>query len=105
MSTGIPLVLDTDKVAINRLTGTFPQNCHTGSPPRVKEVKRSAHNAIERRYRTSINDKIIELKDMVVGPDSKVSHVSFAVPIVSLCNSRGLRMFSVAQIGHIAESH
>lgn len=40
--------------------------------PKVKEVKRSAHNAIERRYRTSINDKIIELKNMVVGEEAKV---------------------------------
>lgn len=36
-------------------------------PPKVKEVKRSTHNAIERRYRTSINDKIVELKNMLVG--------------------------------------
>ena len=41
--------------------------------PRVKEVKRSAHNAIERRYRTSINDKIVELKNIVVGVDAKLN--------------------------------
>ena len=35
--------------------------------------KRSAHNAIERRYRSSINDKIIELKNMVVGPEAKLN--------------------------------
>ena len=35
--------------------------------------KRSAHNAIERRYRSSINDKIIELKNMVVGTDAKLN--------------------------------
>lgn len=62
--TGIPLVLDAEnKVAINRL----------GKEPKVKEVKRSAHNAIERKYRTSINDKIVELKNMIVGNDAKVS--------------------------------
>jgi len=61
-------VLDTDKVQINRLnTGT-----HVGVP-RVREVKRSAHNAIERRYRTSINDKIIELKNIIVGIDAKLN--------------------------------
>jgi hypothetical protein len=38
-----------------------------------KTEKRSAHNAIERRYRTSINDKIIELKNLVVGPDTKIN--------------------------------
>ncbi|KYM76964.1 Sterol regulatory element-binding protein 2, partial [Atta colombica] len=43
------------------------------SVPRVREVKRSAHNAIERRYRTSINDKIIELKNIVVGIDAKLN--------------------------------
>lgn len=62
-STRIPVVLDTaDKVPISRIV-----------VPKVKEVKRSAHNAIERRYRTSINDKIIELKDMVVGESAKLN--------------------------------
>ncbi|KAH8361665.1 hypothetical protein KR084_012539 [Drosophila pseudotakahashii] len=41
--------------------------------PKVKEVKRSAHNAIERRYRTSINDKINELKNLVVGEQAKLN--------------------------------
>lgn len=40
--------------------------------PVVKGEKRNAHNAIERRYRSSINDKIIELKNMIVGPEAKV---------------------------------
>lgn len=62
----IPLVLDGDsKVAINRVQ---PVKEH-----KVKEVKRSAHNAIERKYRTSINDKIIELKNIIVGEDAKVN--------------------------------
>lgn len=51
-----------NKIAINRT----PQ-------PKVKEVKRSAHNAIERRYRTSINDKITELKNLVVGDSAKLN--------------------------------
>ena len=42
-----------------------------GKPPVVE--KRSAHNAIERRYRSSINDKIIELKDMIVGSEAKLN--------------------------------
>lgn len=42
-------------------------------PPKVKEVKRSTHNAIERRYRTSINDKIVELKTMLVGDSGKLN--------------------------------
>lgn len=41
--------------------------------PKVKEIKRSAHNAIERRYRTSINDKITELKNLVVGVAAKLN--------------------------------
>ncbi|KAJ8979872.1 hypothetical protein NQ317_008522 [Molorchus minor] len=65
-TTGIPLVLDGDsKVAINRVQ---PHKEH-----KVKEVKRSAHNAIERKYRTSINDKIVELKNMIVGEDAKLN--------------------------------
>ncbi|XP_063989413.1 sterol regulatory element-binding protein 1 [Diachasmimorpha longicaudata] len=69
LATGIPVVLDTDKVQINRISTN-------GTPlgvPKVREVKRSAHNAIERRYRTSINDKIIELKNMIVGVDAKLN--------------------------------
>lgn len=39
----------------------------------IKDDKpRSSHNVIERRYRTSINDKIMELKDMILGPEAKV---------------------------------
>ena len=33
---------------------------------------RSAHNAIEKRYRLSINDKIVELRELIAGKDSKV---------------------------------
>ncbi|KAJ8931037.1 hypothetical protein NQ314_016065 [Rhamnusium bicolor] len=66
LTTGIPLVLDGDsKVAINRVQPHKEQ--------KVKEVKRSAHNAIERKYRTSINDKIVELKNMIVGEDAKLN--------------------------------
>ena len=65
LTTGIPVVLDTEnKLQINRL--------QSSGPPKVKEGKRSAHNAIERRYRTSINSCIVELKNMVVGVDAKL---------------------------------
>lgn len=60
--------MDTEKVQISRINSSTP-----AAVPKVKEVKRSAHNAIERRYRTSINDKIIELKNMVVGVDAKLN--------------------------------
>lgn len=59
--TTVPLVLD----------GEHKFTIGTG-PPKVKEVKRSAHNAIERRYRTSINSCIVELKNMVCGTEAKL---------------------------------
>ncbi|XP_063237841.1 sterol regulatory element-binding protein 1 [Bacillus rossius redtenbacheri] len=65
LTAGIPLVLDGDKLPINRIT--LPQM------PKVREGKRSAHNAIERRYRTSINDKIIELKNIIAGTEAKLN--------------------------------
>ncbi|XP_058834302.1 sterol regulatory element-binding protein 1 [Topomyia yanbarensis] len=79
ITTGIPLVLDTSenpgKLQINRLQqpGHQSSSSHGSPQPKVKEVKRSAHNAIERRYRTSINSCIIELKNIVVGHDAKLN--------------------------------
>lgn len=63
----VPLVVDTEKLPINRLAPS-------GKPPLVQSrgEKRTAHNAIEKRYRSSINDKIVELKDLVVGTEAKV---------------------------------
>uniref|UniRef100_T1GD58 BHLH domain-containing protein n=1 Tax=Megaselia scalaris TaxID=36166 RepID=T1GD58_MEGSC len=65
------------KIAINRnhssSTSTSSSNSSSAPQPKVKEVKRSAHNAIERRYRTSINDKITELKNLVVGESAKLN--------------------------------
>ena len=70
-------MMDTgEKVPINRISGKQP----VGSPPRGE--KRTAHNAIEKRYRLSINDKIIELKDLVVGTEAKVSLLYFIYVIV-----------------------
>lgn len=70
LAPGISVVLDPEKLPINRLTALAPQ---PKEQPKMKEGKRSAHNAIERRYRTSINDKIIELKNMIVGIDAKLN--------------------------------
>lgn len=70
------------KMPINRI------NLHQREVPKVKEVKRSAHNAIERRYRTSINDKIIELKNMVVGEEAKV-----ILKVKDVCSYFYLRRF------------
>nr|UVI59225.1 SREBP-1 [Haliotis discus hannai] len=64
--TSIPIqVVDGDKVPINRLN-TMPKKAHKGE-------KRTAHNAIEKRYRLSINDKIVELKDLVAGTEAKLN--------------------------------
>uniref|UniRef100_A0A3Q3IDX2 Sterol regulatory element-binding protein 2 n=1 Tax=Monopterus albus TaxID=43700 RepID=A0A3Q3IDX2_MONAL len=39
----------------------------------VKEgERRTTHNVIEKRYRSSINDKIVELRDLVMGSDAKM---------------------------------
>jgi sterol regulatory element-binding transcription factor 1 len=37
--------------------------------------RRSSHNAIEKRYRSSINEKILELKDIVAIDDEKVNEL------------------------------
>ena len=38
----------------------------------TRPKRRSSHNAIEKRYRLSINDKILEIRDLIAGPDAKV---------------------------------
>lgn len=55
------------------------------SPERPPVVKKSSHNAIERRYRNSINDKILELKNLIAGEDSKVIH-RFEIKFRYNCN-------------------
>ncbi|XP_061329714.1 sterol regulatory element-binding protein 1 [Pezoporus flaviventris] len=64
----VPLVVDTEKLPINRLA---PSGKPVPVPSRGE--KRTAHNAIEKRYRSSINDKIVELKDLVVGTEAKLN--------------------------------
>lgn len=59
-----------DKLAISRMGPyTPPQEPLSDS---MKPEKQKAHNAIEKRYRMSINDKINELKNMLVGTEAKV---------------------------------
>ncbi|XP_066288296.1 sterol regulatory element-binding protein 1-like [Branchiostoma lanceolatum] len=67
LTTTIPMLIDTEKLPINRLTVAKPAS------PVQKVEKRSSHNAIEKRYRSSINDKIIELKNLVVGEEAKMN--------------------------------
>ncbi|KAJ0001441.1 hypothetical protein NQD34_006461 [Periophthalmus magnuspinnatus] len=66
--TTVPVMVDTEKLPINRIAISGKPN---GQPHKGK--KRSAHNAIEKRYRSSINDKIIELKDLVAGTEAKLN--------------------------------
>ncbi|XP_047563817.1 sterol regulatory element-binding protein 1 isoform X1 [Lutra lutra] len=65
----VPLVVDAEKLPINRLVagGKAPGSAQS------RGEKRTAHNAIEKRYRSSINDKIVELKDLVVGTEAKLN--------------------------------
>ncbi|XP_059835818.1 sterol regulatory element-binding protein 1 isoform X4 [Hypanus sabinus] len=66
--TTVPLMVDTDKLPINRIPASG-RTCNASN----KGEKRTAHNAIEKRYRSSINDKIGELKDLVVGTEGKLN--------------------------------
>uniref|UniRef100_A0A8D2LWE8 Sterol regulatory element-binding protein 1 n=1 Tax=Varanus komodoensis TaxID=61221 RepID=A0A8D2LWE8_VARKO len=63
----VPVMVDTDKLPINRLAASKQPASQS------KGEKRTAHNAIEKRYRSSINDKISELKVLVVGTEAKLN--------------------------------
>uniref|UniRef100_A0A8C5G292 Sterol regulatory element-binding protein 1 n=1 Tax=Gouania willdenowi TaxID=441366 RepID=A0A8C5G292_GOUWI len=66
--TTVPVMVDAEKLPINRIAISGKP---FGQPP--KGEKRTAHNAIEKRYRSSINDKIVELRDLVAGTDAKLN--------------------------------
>ena len=61
-----PTVLGTTNLQMNQANICPP------SPTDSQPVKKSSHNAIERRYRNSINDKILELKNLIAGEEAKV---------------------------------
>lgn len=63
----MPVMVGQEKVPIKQVPGGVKQP----EPPKEGE-RRTTHNIIEKRYRSSINDKIIELKDLVMGTDAKV---------------------------------
>lgn len=63
----MPVMVGQEKMPIKQVPGSVKQP----EPPKEGE-RRTTHNIIEKRYRSSINDKIIELKDLVMGTDAKV---------------------------------
>lgn len=69
--TGIPVVLEPDRLPLARVVSPAVKLATQGVVPQKGE-KRNSHNAIEKRYRCSINDKIIELKNLVAGEEAKV---------------------------------
>ncbi|XP_044533235.1 sterol regulatory element-binding protein 2 [Gracilinanus agilis] len=65
--TTMPVMVGQEKMPIKQVPGNVKQP----EPPKEGE-RRTTHNIIEKRYRSSINDKIIELKDLVMGTDAKM---------------------------------
>lgn len=50
-----------------------PSTCAAVMPVALPpKIEKRAHNAIEKKYRTSINDKIKDLKNLLFGTDAKV---------------------------------
>uniref|UniRef100_H3CZS9 Sterol regulatory element-binding protein 2 n=1 Tax=Tetraodon nigroviridis TaxID=99883 RepID=H3CZS9_TETNG len=71
--TTVPVVMGGgDKLPIKQLQGS-PHCTNVTRGGVVKEgERRTTHNIIEKRYRSSINDKIVELRNLVMGNDAKM---------------------------------
>lgn len=90
-TTNQKLVETTDKIPINRLpfeksTGLNQINNNQNKSAQTlvgaQPEKRSAHNAIEKRYRSSINDKICELKNIIAGPEAKLKKAAILRKVI-----------------------
>jgi len=88
LTQGIPFTVLTDhtNLTLNHVKTVLPLEPETvriaplqvGKAPVQEEkptrvVRKSGHNAIEKRYRSSINDRIVELKNIVAGDDAKLN--------------------------------
>ncbi|TUN13377.1 Nucleolar protein 12 [Bagarius yarrelli] len=93
---GCPGPSTCDKLPIKQLP-SGPTQCPSVSRPEqnstvavgmggvVKEgERRTTHNIIEKRYRSSINDKILELRDLVMGNDTKMKSEPSSPPSVGV---------------------
>ncbi|XP_028671153.2 sterol regulatory element-binding protein 2 [Erpetoichthys calabaricus] len=75
--TTLPVVVGPEKMPIKQVStsggGGVKMSQEMGGGGGLKEgERRTTHNIIEKRYRSSINDKILELKDLVMGTDAKM---------------------------------
>lgn len=84
---GARVTADTDKVPISRLSASRVVQPVQPQEYLPKGEKRSSHNAIEKRYRLSINDRIVELKELMCGKEGKVRKRSIEVAIICLLYS------------------
>lgn len=91
----MPVMVGQEKVPIKQVPGGVKQP----EPPKEGE-RRTTHNIIEKRYRSSINDKIIELKDLVMGTDAKVNMGSKCkYGVVNALSSGAHLLYEVKHLG------
>ena len=77
----IPAPMETQNFVLERkpvklATATEPDDDFFGDLEEsggCRGVRKSGHNAIEKRYRSSINDRIVELKTILAGEDAKMN--------------------------------